>query len=211
MTRLFGISGRALAHALAASLFATAAAAQDVTTDIGTLDKATAERSVSRQAALLALCGAQLPDAALLRRHAHAHFVFDGRGRIRRAARPEGSLSFRQRRGGHGVQRAARQAFAAAGFPRGDRPLGRDGLFPATDRRRSCPARNAAGPKMVRRDQFRQRRAGRRRHHHQLRQGPDAERLSGSGHAVLSQRLARDDQGGGRGERAGPLHGVHRL
>ena len=44
MARLFAISGCALASALAASLFATAAAAQDVTTDIGTLDKATAEK-----------------------------------------------------------------------------------------------------------------------------------------------------------------------
>ena len=86
--------------------------------------------NVSRQAALFALCGARLPDPALFRRHAHAHLVFDGRGRIRRAARPEGSLSFRQRRGGHGVQRAARQAVPPAGFPRGDRPLGRHGIFP---------------------------------------------------------------------------------
>ena len=36
-------------------------------------------------------------------------------------------------------------------------------------------------------------------------------KASRPGHARLSQRLARDDQGGGRGERAGPLHRVHRL
>ena len=152
---------------------------------------------VSRQAALLALRGAQFPDAAVLRRHAHSHFVFDGRGRVRRSARPEGRLSLRQGRGGHRFQRTACQAFATAGFPGGDRPLGRHGLFPATDGRRSCPAGDAAGTEMVRRDQFRQRRAGRRRYHHQLRQGPDAERLPDPGHARLSQRLARDHQGGG--------------
>ena len=44
MTCLFGISSRALAHAFAASLLATVAAAQDVTTDTGALDKATAEK-----------------------------------------------------------------------------------------------------------------------------------------------------------------------
>src|SRR4051812_44596199 len=44
MIRLFSISGGMFASALAASLFATAAAAEDVTTDIGTLDKATAEK-----------------------------------------------------------------------------------------------------------------------------------------------------------------------
>jgi hypothetical protein len=45
MIRLFAISRAALAHAVAASLFATAVAAQDVTTDIGTLDKETAEKA----------------------------------------------------------------------------------------------------------------------------------------------------------------------
>ena len=32
-----------------------------------------------------------------------------------------------------------------------------------------------------------------------------------AGHACLSQRVARDDQGGGGGERARPLHRLHRL
>jgi Protein of unknown function (DUF3604) len=45
MNRLFAISGAALANAFAASLFATAVAAQDVITDIGTLDKETAEKA----------------------------------------------------------------------------------------------------------------------------------------------------------------------
>ena len=211
MTRLFAISGAALANAIAASLFATAVAAQDVTTDIGTLDKEAAEKAFPAKPPYSPYAGRNFPTRPFFGDTHTAHLVFDGRGRVRRAARPEGRLSLRQGRGGHRVQRAACQAFAAAGFPGGDRPLGRHGLFPATDRRRSRPAGDAAGPEMVRRDQFRQGRAGRRRYHHQLRQGPDAEGLPDPGHARLSQRLARDDQGGGRGERAGPLHRLHRL
>src|ERR1700732_634862 len=45
MMRLFAICGTALATAFAASLFATAVAAQDATTDIGTLDKEAAEKA----------------------------------------------------------------------------------------------------------------------------------------------------------------------
>ena len=44
MIRLLAISKATLANAVAASLFATAVAAQDVTTDIGTLDKEAAEK-----------------------------------------------------------------------------------------------------------------------------------------------------------------------
>ena len=45
MIRPFTISAAALANVCAASLFATAVAAQDVTTDIGTLDKEAAEKA----------------------------------------------------------------------------------------------------------------------------------------------------------------------
>src|SRR6476660_3106650 len=45
MIRLFAVSRAALANAVAASLFATAVAAQDVTTDIGTLDKEAVEKA----------------------------------------------------------------------------------------------------------------------------------------------------------------------
>jgi 2-polyprenyl-6-methoxyphenol hydroxylase-like FAD-dependent oxidoreductase len=45
MIRLFAISGAAPAGAFAAILLATAVAAQDATTDIGTLDKETAEKA----------------------------------------------------------------------------------------------------------------------------------------------------------------------
>jgi Protein of unknown function (DUF3604) len=44
MIRPFAISRAALANAVAASLFATVVAAQDVTTDIGTLDKEAVEK-----------------------------------------------------------------------------------------------------------------------------------------------------------------------
>ena len=51
------------------------------------------------------------------------------------------------------------------------------GFFPQLIGGDPTLAGDAAGTEMVRRDQFRQGRAGRRRHHHQLRQGPDAEGL----------------------------------
>src|SRR3984893_9526579 len=44
MTRRFAISGTALANVFAASLFATAVAAQDVTTDVGTVAKEAAQK-----------------------------------------------------------------------------------------------------------------------------------------------------------------------
>ena len=197
MISLSTISRAILANAFAAGLLAAPSFAQEVTTDIGTLDKETAEKAFPAKPPYSPYAGRNFPTRPYFGDTHTAHFVFDGRGRVWRAARPEGRLSFRQGRGGHRFQRTACQAFAAAGFPGGDRPLGRHGLFPATDRRRSCPAGDAAGTEMVRRDQFRQRRAGRRRYHHQLRQGPDAERLPDPGHARLSQRLARDHQGGG--------------
>jgi hypothetical protein len=45
MIRLFAMSGAVLANAFAGSLIATAVAAQDVTTDVGTLDKEAAEKA----------------------------------------------------------------------------------------------------------------------------------------------------------------------
>ena len=96
-----------------------------------------------RQAALFALRGAQLPDPAVLRRHAPAHLVLLGRGRVRRAARPAGRLSLRQGRGGDGLHRPAGEALAAARFPRGGGPLGQHGLLPALPRRQ---ARDAGRP-----------------------------------------------------------------
>ncbi len=44
-------------------------------------------QGLRRQAAVLALRGPQLPDPPAVRRHAPAHLVLDGRGRLRRAAR----------------------------------------------------------------------------------------------------------------------------
>ena len=149
MIRLFAIFMAALANAVAASLFATAAVAQNVTTDIGTLDKETVEKVVSFKAALLALCGAQFSDKALLRRHALAHIVFDGRRRVWCSAWPEGRLSLCKRPRGYRFKRAAGQTFAASGFPCSGGPLGWDGLFPAADEWRPDPAFDAAGTEMV--------------------------------------------------------------
>ena len=52
----------------------------------------------------------QLPDPAVLRRHAPAHVVLDGCGRLRCPADAAGRLPLRQGRGGHGLERPAGQA-----------------------------------------------------------------------------------------------------
>ena len=62
---------------------------------------------VFHEAPVLALRRPQLPDAAVLRRHAPAHLVLDGRRRVRRAAQPARRLSLRARRGDHGLERPA--------------------------------------------------------------------------------------------------------
>ena len=56
-------------------------AAENATTDIGTLDKATAQRAFPK-AAVLAIRQAQLSDASILRRYASSHGLLDGRGCI---------------------------------------------------------------------------------------------------------------------------------
>ena len=135
---------------LTASLAVPAfAAEQDATTDIGTLDKETAEKAFPAKPPYSPYAGRNFPTRPFFGDTHTAHLVLDGRGRVRRAARPEGRLSLCQGRGGHRVQRTAGEAFAAAGFPGGDRSLGRHGIFSATDRRRSRAAGDAARPEMV--------------------------------------------------------------
>ena len=193
----FAMFGAALANAFAASLFATAVAAQDATTDIGTLDKETAEKAFPAKPPYSPYAGRNFPTRPYFGdTHTHTSFSMDA-GAFGARLGPKDAYRFAK--GEEVIASSGQRAklSRAAGFPGGDRSLGRHGLFPATDGRRSRPAGDAAGAEMVRRDQFRQRRAGRRRYHHQLRQGPDAERLPDSGHARLSQRLARDHQGGG--------------
>ena len=67
----------------------------------GEHDPADIDEGLPEEGALLALRGPQLPDAAVLRRHAPAHGVLDGRRRLRRAARPARRLPVRAGRGDH--------------------------------------------------------------------------------------------------------------
>ena len=78
MTRLSAISGAALASALAASLFATAAVAEDVTTDIGTLDKATAEKVFPAKPGYSPYAGRNFPTRPFFGdTHSHTAFSMD--------------------------------------------------------------------------------------------------------------------------------------
>ena len=104
---------------------------------LGTADKADLEKVHADEAAVLAVRGPQLPDAAALRRHAPAHLVLDGRGRVRRAAHAPRRLPVRAGRGAHRSTRPAGEALPAARLPRRGGPLGRHGLLPAADERRS--------------------------------------------------------------------------
>ena len=68
----------ALASAIAASLFATAAAAQDVTTDIGTLDKATAEKMFPAKPPYSPYAGRNFPTRPYFGdTHTHTSFSMD--------------------------------------------------------------------------------------------------------------------------------------
>ena len=72
------ISKGALASAIAASLFATAAAAQDVTTDIGTLDKATAEKMFPAKPPYSPYAGRNFPTRPYFGdTHTHTSFSMD--------------------------------------------------------------------------------------------------------------------------------------
>src|SRR3982075_1518188 len=78
MIRLFAISGAALANAFAASLFATAVAAQDAITDIGTLDKDTAEKAFPAKPPYSPYAGRNFPTRPYFGdTHTHTSFSMD--------------------------------------------------------------------------------------------------------------------------------------
>ena len=79
MTRPLSISRAALANVLAAGLFATAAVAQDsTTTDIGTLDKATAEKVFPAKPPYSPYAGRNFPTRPYFGdTHTHTSFSMD--------------------------------------------------------------------------------------------------------------------------------------
>ena len=176
-----------------------------------TIDKETGEKLFPKQA-VLALRRAQLPDAAVLRRHAPAYVVLDGRRRGRRATRARRGLPVCQGPGSHGLERPAGEALATSRFSRRRRSLGWPGLLPAADCRRPQDRGRPAGPQVVRHDPGRQGRGSRPGPLLQHGQGHDREGApSGARHRGVPGCLAEDDRRGGGGERSGRVHGVHRL
>ena len=78
MTRLFPLSRAALANGFAAALFATVAMAQEVTTDIGTLDKTTAERAFPAKPPYSPYAGRNFPTRPYFGdTHTHTSFSMD--------------------------------------------------------------------------------------------------------------------------------------
>src|SRR6185369_6018540 len=90
-----------------------------------------------QQAAILTLHGPKFSYTATLRRHAPAHFVFDGRGRLRLPTWTKRGLSFRTGRGDYCFERPTGQVVATARLPRRRRSLRRLWVLPAINERRS--------------------------------------------------------------------------
>ena len=74
-------------HAYALSLILVSAALAASAQDVGTLDKATAEKVHATKPPYSPYANRNFPTRPLLRRHAPAHVLLDGRRRLRRAAR----------------------------------------------------------------------------------------------------------------------------
>ena len=207
MIRLFTVLWTSIAAALTGSFSATAVMAQ--TTDIGTLDKEAAEKAL--QEALLALRGPQLPDAAAFRRHAPAHVASMDAGAFGCRLGPRDAYRFAKGEEVIASMGERVKAVPAARFPGGDRPLRRPGLLPAAAGRRprrSWPTRKG------------------RKWYTMISEGKGADaavdiitsfcrgpfpKASRARHAGLPQGLARHHRGGRRGQRARPLHRLHRL
>src|ERR1700730_16752488 len=78
MTRRFAISGTALANVFAASLFATAVAAQDVTTDVGTVAKEAAQKVFPAKRPYSPYAGRNYPTRPYFGdTHLHTMYSFD--------------------------------------------------------------------------------------------------------------------------------------
>jgi hypothetical protein len=148
MSRLFAISRGVLAGGLAASVFVTVAIAQSVTTDIGTLDKATAEKAFPAKPPYSPYAGRNFPTRPYFGdTHTHTSFSLDA-GAFGARLGPKDAYRFAK---GEEVVASSGQRAKLS------RPLDflvvadhSDGMgFPAADRRRSGLAGNAAGTQVV--------------------------------------------------------------
>ena len=165
------------------------------------------------EAPVLALCGTQLPDAPVLRRHAFTYVVLDGRWSLWRAARAEGRLSLRQGRGDQRLQRPTGEALPARSI---------SWWWPTTPTTWASSQTCLPGDPKVLADP-----TG-RRWYDMVQSGKGADAaieiivafsqgtfpkalLYAPGTPGLPVGLAADHRGRGGGERPGPLHGLHRL
>ena len=127
-------------------LVAASATAQTGELDIGTLDKATADKVFPAKPPYSPYAGRNFPTRPLFGdTHLHTSFSMDA-GAFGARLTPRDAYRFARRRAGHGVQRAAGQALAAARLPGGRRSLGQHGLLPRSARRQAGAARRSHGP-----------------------------------------------------------------
>ncbi len=115
----FNIRRVTAAGLVAACLFVTVAASQDVTTDIGTLDKATAERMFPAKPPYSPYAGRTFPTRPYFGdTHTHTSYSMDA-GAFGARLGPKDAYRFAKGEEIVVVQRTACQALAAAGFPSG--------------------------------------------------------------------------------------------
>ena len=192
-------------------MFATAVAAQSESRPSARSTRKRPRRRIPAKPTIFALRGPQSPDAAVLFGDTHCTRRLRWTPARSAPAWPEGRLPLRQGRGGRRFQRAAREAVAAARFPGGGRPLRRHGLLPAAAGGDPSLLADPQGRKWY--DLINSGKGAQAAIEiiTSFSQGKIPKGLSRPGHARLSQRLARDHRGGGRGQRARPLHRLHRL
>ena len=211
MSRLFAISGTALAGTLAASLFAMTVAAQDATTDIGTLDKEAAEKAFPAKPPYSPYAGRNFPTRPYFGdTHTHTSYSMDA-GAFGARLGPKDAYRFAK----------GEEVIASSGQrAKLSRPLDFLVVSDHSDGMGFFPQLIGGDPGLLATPQ------GRKWYDEinsgkgaqaavdiitSFGKGPNAERFPDAGNAGLSQRLARNYQGGGRSQRAGPLYGLHRL
>ena len=211
MSRLFAISGTALIGALAASLFATNAIAQSATTDIGTLDKAAADKVFPAKPPYSPYAGRNFPSRPYFGdTHTHTSYSMDAGAFGARLGPKE---AYRFAKGEEVIASSGQRAKLS-------RPLDFLVVTDHSDGMGFFPQLIGGDPGLLATPQG-------RKWYDQINSGKGAQAavdiitsfgrgqmpkgFPDAGHGCLSQRLARNHQGGGRGQRAGPLHRLHRL
>jgi hypothetical protein len=200
MLRLSSVFGAVLVGVCAASVFATSVAAEDHTTDIGTLDKETAEKAFPTKPPYSPYAGRNFPTRPYFGdTHTHTSFSMDA-GAFGARLGPKDAYRFAK----------GEEVIASSGQrAKLSRPLDFMVVTDHSDGMGFFPQLIGGDPGLLATPQgrrwydeinFRQGCPGCCRYHYQLRQGANAQGLPDAGDAGLSQRVARNDQGGGRSQ-----------